>query len=39
MPWKMVTRHGKNMALAGAVDGIFSCQESEARELAKLLEK
>ena len=32
MPWKMVTRHGKNMTLAEAVDGIFSCQESEAKE-------
>ena len=32
MPWKMVTRHGKNMTLAEAVDGIFSRQESEARE-------
>ena len=44
MPWKMVTRHGKNMGLlrspglcqamtlAEAVDGIFSCQESEAKE-------
>ena len=33
MPWKMVTRYGKNMTLAEAVDGIFSCQESEAKEL------
>ena len=44
MPWKMVTRHGKNMGplcgpgpcgamtLAEAVDGIFSHQESEAKE-------
>ena len=23
MPWKMVTRHGKNMTLTEAVDGIF----------------
>ena len=35
MPWKMVTRHGKNMTLAEAVDGIFSRQESEARELER----
>ena len=28
MPWKLVTRHGKNMTLAEAVDGIFSRQES-----------
>ena len=32
MPWKMVTRHGKNMTLTEAVDGIFSRQESEAKE-------
>ena len=32
MPWKMVTRHGKNMTLAEAVDGIFSQKESEAKE-------
>ena len=32
MPWKMVTRHGKNMTLAKAVDSILSCQESEAKE-------
>ena len=24
MPWKMVTRHGKNMTLTEVVDGIFS---------------
>ena len=32
MPRKMVTRHGKNMTLAEAVDSIFSQKESEARE-------
>ena len=32
MPWKMVTRYGKNMTLAEAVDSIFSRQESEAKE-------
>ena len=32
MPWKMVTRHGTNMTLAEAVDGILSRQESEAKE-------
>ena len=32
MPWKMVTRHGKNMTLAEAVGVIFSRQESEAKE-------
>ena len=32
MPWKVVTSHGKNMTLAEAVDGIFSHQESEAKE-------
>ena len=39
MPWKMVTRHGKNMTLAEAVDGVLSRQESEARELEIRLEK
>ena len=33
MPWKMVTRHGKNMTLKEAVDGILSQKESEAKEL------
>ena len=33
MPWKMVTRHGKNMTLAEAVDGILSRKESGAKEL------
>ena len=32
MPWEMVARHGKNMTLADAVDGIFSHHESEAKE-------
>ena len=32
MPWKMDTRHGKNMTLAEAVDSIFSEKESEAKE-------
>ena len=32
MPWKMVTRHGKNMTLTEAVDGILSQKESEAKE-------
>ena len=32
MPWKMVTRHGKNMSLKEVVYGMFSCQESEAKE-------
>ena len=32
MPWKMVTRNGKNMTLAEAVDGIFSQKESKAKE-------
>ena len=32
MPWKMVTRYGKNMTLTEAVDGIISHQESEAKE-------
>ena len=32
MPWKMVTRHGKNMTFTEAVDGIFSRQQSETKE-------
>ena len=32
IPWKMVTRHGKNMTLAEAVDEIFSRQQSEMKE-------
>ena len=32
MPWKMVTRYGKNMTLAEAVHSIFSQRESEAKE-------
>ena len=32
MPLKMVTRHGKNMSLKEVVDGIFSRQESDAKE-------
>ena len=35
MPWKMVTRHGKNMTLAETVDSIFSQKESEAKELER----
>ena len=35
MPWKMVTRNGTNMTLAEMVDGIFNCQESEAKELER----
>ena len=35
MPWKMVTRHGKNMTLTEAVGGIFSHQESEAKECGR----
>ena len=39
MPWKMVTRHGKNMTLAEAVDGILSQKESETKERKIRLEK
>ena len=31
MPWKVVTRNGKNMSLKEAVDGIFSRHESKAK--------
>ena len=33
MPWKMVTRHDKNMTLKEVVDGILNQSESEAKEL------
>ena len=39
MPWKTVTRHGKNLTLAEAVDGILSQKESEAKECKIRLEK
>ena len=32
MPWKIFTRHGKNMTLAEAVDSILNKKESEAKE-------
>ena len=32
MPWKVVTRNGKNISLKEAVDSIFSHHESEAKE-------
>ena len=32
IPWKMVTRYGKNMTLKEVVDGIFSRKEFEAKE-------
>ena len=35
MPWKMVTRHGKNMTLAEAVDSILNQKESKAKELKR----
>ena len=35
MPWKMVTRNGKNMTLAEAVDSILNKKESEAKELER----
>ena len=39
MPWKMVTRYGKNMTLTEAVDKILSRQESEAKERKRRLDK
>ena len=39
MPWKMVTRHGKNVTLKEAVDGILGQKESEAKEHKIRLEK
>ena len=35
MPWKVVTRNGKNVTLVEAVDEIFSRQKSEAKELER----
>ena len=35
MPWKMVTRHGKNMALKEAVDSILNKKESKDKELER----
>ena len=35
MPWKMVTRHGKNMTLKEAVDRILDKKESENKELER----
>ena len=35
MPWKMVTRHGKNMTLKEAVDRILNQKESENKELER----
>ena len=35
MPWKMVTRYGKNMTLTEAVDSILNQRESEAKELER----
>ena len=32
MPWKMVTRYGKNMTVEEAVDGIINQIESKAKE-------
>ena len=39
MPWKMVTRYGKNMTLAEAVGSILNQKESEAKERKIRLEK
>ena len=35
MPWKMVTRHGKNMTLAEAVDSILNKKESKNKKLER----
>ena len=35
MPWKMVTRHGKNVTLKEAVDRILNQKESENKELER----
>ena len=35
MPWKMITRHGKNMTLKEAVDSIFNQKDSKNKELER----
>ena len=35
MPWKMVTRHSKNMTLKEAVDSILNQKESKNKELER----
>ena len=35
MPWKMVTRHGKNVTPKEAVDRILNKKESENKELER----
>ena len=35
MPWKMVTRHGKNVTLKEVVDSILNQKESENKELER----
>ena len=35
MPWKVVTRHGKNMTLKEAVDSILNQKESKNKELER----
>ena len=35
MPWKMVTRHGKNVTLKEVVDRISNQKESENKELER----
>ena len=35
MPWKMVTRHGKNMTLKEAVDSILNKKVSKNKELER----
>ena len=35
MPWKMVTKHGKNVTLKEAVDRILHQKESENKELER----
>ena len=35
MPWKMVTRHGRNVTLKEAVDSILNQKESKNKELER----
>ena len=36
MPWKMVSRHGKNVTLKEAVDSILNEKESKNKELERI---
>ena len=39
MPWRMVTRNGKNMSLAEVFDSLLNKKESEAKERERIERK